>query len=324
MDLTRLELTDEDDTCIIPSAWKRSDKNTPADNLRKWFIEDMEKYQYLNFNISMKPRNIFRVMTYNVHYWSDPFGKEVNHKDVVKLIRTYNPDVFGLQEVLIPGDRESDSYSSSGDTIKNTFAPFIRDGYNLTTCRASKVMSRGKTSFGNILGSKKAIKTSNITLPSSRNNESRCAIISEMEPFSGHKMVVCVIHLDDSDPSGETRRLQLSLALKHLEENYPDIPKMLMGDFNCLRRGDYEHYYEEDVGEWLNNNSPGGIDYDTTKMIEKNGYRDVFMGNCGYTVWSGRKVDYIFVKDFTFKIIDTHVVYSSVSDHLPLMIDFQI
>ena len=291
---------------IIPSIWGSG--RVTAEELRKSYIKDVEGV-YNNF---AKERGAIRVMTYNVHYWTDPYSKEINHAEITKMIRALDPDVIGLQEVIIPGDKETDSHSTYGWTIKNTFGPLERE-YNVHACRASKVMSRGKTGFGNVLATKCDGHIDTLTLPG--NGEARSAVIGKL----ALGIVVCVVHLDVGDRTGDTRRHQISTVMKYLDERYPDSPKMMIGDFNCLRHGDYT----DDDLVWINDNSPDTADYDTTKLIEKNGYRDLFAGECKYSVWTGRRVDYMFVKDFSYDIVDARVVYTPASDHLPLFVDLR-
>lgn len=296
----------------IPSAWDQD--IISSDELREKYCDDMQVFK--NVNIPEKKRNIFRILTYNIHYWTDPYGKDVRHDDITKIITRISPDVFGLQEVLIPGDGETDSYSSDNWSIKNTLKPFERAGYTIFSKKLNSAMSKRKTGFGNVLGYRQSMSTmSSITFQDPK--EKRGAVIGEFEPFPGCHLVIANTHLDVYDNTGETRRMQITTLMNHLHDYYPNTPKMIIGDFNCLRRNDYE----EDVRTWLESNSPS-IDYDTVKLIEKNGYTDLFVDkDLKYTVWSGRRVDYMFVKDFPYTVSATYALYSDASDHIPLIVD---
>lgn len=304
--------------CVAPVIWKLSSADTSVLQFRKAYIQHTNILSIHNRLIPPKPRGGVRVITYNVHFWTDPFEVEINHRDVVRMTKTLQPDIFGLQEALIPGGQERDSHSSSGWTIKNTFVPLRKMQYIVEGCRASKVASRGKTGFGNILAVSTRIPflhSESMILPGQK--EARCAVIGSVNLF-GKEVIVAVTHLDVADKSGRTRRTQMHSLLEFLDSEYVSKPKMIMGDFNCLR---YEDYTPEER-EWLDQNSRSGVDYDTIREIEDQGYRDLFAEGCiKFTAWTGRRVDYIFVKDFPFKIASTQVFYTSISDHLPLIVD---
>ena len=304
--------------CITPVVWKLSDSDTSVLKFRKSYINHVHILSIHNRLIPPKPKNGVRVVTYNVHFWTDPFELDINHKDVMTMIRYLDIDIIGLQEALIPGGNERDSHSSFGWTIKDTFGQLLRFGYTINGCRASKVASRGRTGFGNILAVSEdvpVLSSESMILPASK--EARCAVIKTVNLF-GRKTVIATVHLEVADKTGKTRRQQIHRLLEFLETEYPEAPKMVMGDFNCLR---YEDYTPRER-DWISRNSRGGIDYDTIREIEGRGYTDLFASGClKFTVWTGRRVDYVFVKDFPFKIASTQVFYTPVSDHLPLVVD---
>lgn len=280
---------------------------TSSSTLVKSFLADAKRYRKYNDLIPNKSGNIIRILTYNVHYWTDLGSKNVTAAEIMKKILMLNPNLIGLQEVLIP--KERDVYSDYGWSIRNIFRP-LKD-YTLETISVCKVCCRQDTTFGNLLGSNLPLsQVQKILFPNKY--ESRGAIMGIIQPPTGKKFLYIVTHLDVFDESGEIRREELNLLFQFIEKNYPkNIPTILTGDFNCLK---YEDYSDRD--------RPTG-DFDTIRKIEEYGFTDVFEG-LKYSVWSGRRVDYVFVKNFYREIDGTYVYYDDLSDHFALIVDILI
>lgn len=123
--------------------------------------------------------------------------------------------------------------------------------------------------------------------------------------------VICT-HLDVYDSTGLTRRLQAQSIMAFVRGKIPaEEPIILMGDFNALRRDDYN----DTERQWL-----GDVDYDTIPIFEKRGFRVSFPGLV-YSVWSARRVDYIMTRNCHQFYIKPFVHYSTESDHFALTID---
>ncbi len=176
-------------------------------------------------------------------------------------------------------------------------------------------MCKNKSKFGNLLASKlPLIQTETLYIPDKV--ERRSAIISKIVLPDQQEILLVVTHLDAYDKTGETRRKQIQMIMNKIGKC--KIPIIIMGDFNCLRRDDYI----DEEREWIGVNSPGGLDYETVDLIESRGFKDLF-GNLKYSVWSGRRVDYVFVKNFNRTIEGTYLYYDDISDHISLIVDFR-
>lgn len=278
----------------------------PSNNLswRKAFIKDSKKYRVNNNMIPKKDK--IRLFSYNVHYWTDPDSNIITHQEIMKKINYLEPDLIGLQEVLIP--ENNNSYLNDNRIIKNTLKPL--DKYKIETISVSKGCSGQETTFGNLLGSKFNIQNTHKLFFKNNKVENRGAILTIVEPIYGKSFLLIVLHLDVYDDKGDIRRKQLEELFEYIDKTYPkNIAIMMMGDFNCLKEEDYT----DDISK------PQG-DYDTIKMIEEWGLEDVF-DKLNYSVWSARRVDYIFIKNFNYEVSGTYVYYDDLSDHFALIVD---
>ena len=317
---------------ISPAIWEK--KKTSRRIFHDYFYYDMNQYQDLNYSIPKKPRgNNIRLMTFNIHFWTKPDSCESNYENILDVVGELNPDIIGMQEVLIPSPSSpnpGDISDRRGNIIKGAFNKFInlrKNGYTNYLVGASKAQCGEHTDFGNAILVKKTINknvgdVSALKLKSPE--EDRCAIFMEYV-LDKTKIIIVVLHLDVYDTTGKLRKHQVQRILNLLPSD--DTPVIIMGDFNCLREQDYDD--EKGQIEWLEDNSQGFPDFETIKIIEDAGFNDAFVQNktpINYTVWTGRRVDYVFTRNTStiLSIENTFVYYSSVSDHLPLIVDFKI
>jgi endonuclease/exonuclease/phosphatase (EEP) superfamily protein YafD len=99
---------------------------------------------------------------------------------------------------------------------------------------------------------------------------------------------------------------------------------ILCGDLNSLRRSDYNNE------EWqyiVENDKKRNIETieDVVNIIEHNKFIDSFNyieSQLKVSVWSNRRVDYIFGKNINF--LSCNVCKSHSSDHYPIYADFMI
>lgn len=135
-------------------------------------------------------------------------------------------------------------------------------------------------------------------------------------------------HLDVMDQSGQKRMAQLQLILDHIDHNIPQsIPVFLMGDFNAVNfhqivdNGQLQTILEQDITRSI-----------PTPLFELNVlYDDGFLESFDLaykkapqtTVWSMRRVDYIFLRNGDkFKLVP-QIIPWVYSDHLPILLDVE-
>ena len=135
------------------------------------------------------------------------------------------------------------------------------------------------------------------------------------------KIIAC--HLDVFDETEETRKKQILQILNEIDNSY-----LLLGDLNSLRKSDYtqEEWIEFEYNAIMRDTKANTL---VTDLIEKNNFIDCWnfinKNPPKVTVWSMRRVDYMFVgKDFMHKINNCNLLIDSTSDHFPLYMDIDI
>ena len=317
-----------------PSAWLSA--SSPQSKLVDAYISDVTGL--LSFAPPSKPKDATRVATYNVHYWTDSRGV-ASFNGIWSAITTINADVIGLQEAVIPGSGPDDpkvtykgyteptqdfgpldiakithrgASSDSGWSTKDFFTPFANYNYKwVGRCAASTTHATKGSVFGNILFVREGAEPTFRAMSLVPYKQGRCAVIMHLDKF-----IVCNLHLDVFDTSGKTRREELSQVLDYLDTK-PNVPTIIMGDFNALRRGDYT---KREI-EWLGKNNEGyPLDFSAVNDVESRGFQDAF-GNLKFSVWSARRVDYIFTRNIDPSKLKAYPYYTTASDHIPLVVD---
>lgn len=291
------------------------------------YTQDMIYYQDQNALIDtvFMYTNTFRVMTYNVHYWTSPRAEISNYSSVRKIIDELRPGLVLLQEAVAPENNKDCVSLCYGQRIDNFYKRFNDQGLCFSHfAPASSFMCGENSKYGNLT-------LSNIPLSSclsrrlSSTVENRSFGICDLF-FPGFSQPITVVntHLDVYDTTGKTRRVQIKTILRTLKElGLKDKPTLLCGDLNCLNETDYN----EEEKMWLGGNSSGEPDFSTIELLKRNDFQDVFeRKNLKFTCWTGRRVDYIFTRNFPsfISVGECYTYYSPNSDHIPLIVDFEI
>ncbi len=99
-----------------------------------------------NKKIPTKDNSIFRIMTYNVHFWENPESSAAPLQEMIDIIKTVNPDVVILQEVS-PGSAGPLKGSLAMQKLEDIGFNFN----NVATCCNTLPPRRW---FGNVIASK--------------------------------------------------------------------------------------------------------------------------------------------------------------------------
>lgn len=321
---------------VSPSIWDKF----PIDRkiLIESFEEDVENLEKLNnyivsfphsspsgMNLPLYPEqrgrtNNIRIVTFNVHYWTN-IHEDHDFFDQLKVISKIDADIVCLQEALFPrhgNTVKGFAYNKPEFTIEkfwSYFDEYLGLKYH-NYCIASFVHSEQNTAFGNIILSKIKPKN-NVYQTNTINNlgdidQGRCFSYVQYKAYDVYNT-----HLDIFDRTGNTRLEQIESILKFIQENSKNKSVVLLGDLNSL----YYNDYLPEEQEWLAKNK-GRQDDRVINAILEAGFVDVFPRN-KYSVWSGRRVDYIWVRgDLVTK--NSYAYYTNVSDHFPLIADLNI
>jgi endonuclease/exonuclease/phosphatase family metal-dependent hydrolase len=242
-----------------------------------------------------------RVMTYNIHNgFRNIEDTKSSYVGILNNIRTISPDVLCLQEVTFDEVSKIEFLSD-----------MERVGYvSYTLCKAEDLYNNGF--FGNMIFYKGVIQSdTTISLP--RDKEKQCATVAWIDDIQ-----IVNVHLDAWDYTEETHIKQIKKILGNINEKAPTI---ILGDFNTTREEDYT----KDHLIWiLKNHGFRGKPFPTKALglFKENGYTEIFDGmpKVSITNWTGKRLDYIFVKGLT--PINSFVYYEESSDHFPVIADF--
>lgn len=314
----------------VASIWQIISKGKRMSMLEKRdaYAHDCKKFKTLNKQIKDHSSayvkdfggqdKTIRFMTYNVHFWRGKENEDII-EPVLELLQKINPDVVCLQEVIWKKENK-----------KELTKKFKEIGYKYG---GDATFVAGKGALGNIVFSK-------YPLSDLSSKKYKKPIRKEYRSFTGGTVMFndepirfyCT-HLDVWDETGQARFYEMTELTDHIEEDDANEKNVIfMGDFNAVRKDDYD-YSVNGKNVWkllLADDKKRGITTSTKALdlAKELGYKDTFtiMGKRPiFTVWSGKIVDFIFVKPGGNLICkDTAVYYSSISDHLPVIADFSV
>ncbi len=285
----------------LPPACRDAGSPCPEEILLSHFYQTMRLYRELNAPIvSRNPEGTLRLASFNVFAWQ---SKVRTAESVAEAILEIDADIIGLQEAVI---------SRLPETLSNKYA-------HIVACEAPK-------DFGNMILSRYPIRSStSLSLPSPQAPRSpRCAVSALVQTPIG-PLLVANTQLDVFDESAQTRMSQLTQIGRWLNEQQKvETRQILMGDFNALRRDEISPWHRRRI-ERLDYLRGVQTKYREIPLLESYGFRDSFV-QAGLhaptsTVWSGRRVDYIFSRDFPLRQSGAYLYFTDASDHIPLVVD---
>jgi endonuclease/exonuclease/phosphatase family metal-dependent hydrolase len=261
---------------------------------------------------------LLRIATWNVHFWSDVFGKS-NFPQILGELAKMDADVLCLQEVNMGFTQWMPC------TAEQLLTCFRKIGYHYWHfCGTTHFHG---APFGNLTLSRYPMTSQSIPLARDPiHNEKRCFIQSQIYSFNTNIYLCTVLnaHLDVWDKTGKTRQQQVQTILETIDEKTPTV---LCGDFNSV----YPTDYSPDVWKW--------VQYETSSVAAQQLLRSRLTSAFDKshsdfdvlsttrppsTVWSARTVDNIFLSTKAKKCVapyTTYPVYSLCSDHIALRTD---
>ena len=314
-------------------------KQISMDTLKKQYIENITKSQYLNNTLIKNPINNIRIMTYNVHFWTN-VDEESNLQAILNDIRIINPDILCLNEVTLGKTKYNDQ------DIVELFGKLIHDGHDLllqyenydllSFCNITP--SWFNTVYGNAVFIKKKIKkliqkdfankpnipyskicgSGNRCLMGQYNHvydDLECCKKDSLNKFPNDKETRCFIKFSLPDFDIICTHLEaydVSKREKELREIDTHISRstIILGDFNMISEQDYT----QDVkNKWIDHNNYSKFKSTALgrQTIDELGWEEITgLDKINMTVWNGTRVDYIFYKNiikyptFYKKIVD--------------------
>jgi len=271
---------------------------------KKELIEIYKEYINHNSNKFDNKKGI-RVLSYNIQLFRDINNKYSLDK-IKKLIDNSNSDIVILYEAVFFKDCKT-SFEKTFLKSEYKYIKLCNDKYGI-----------------NILLSKFPIVNSKIiTLIKDPIKKMNRYAIKATININDKELKIIACHLDVFDETEETRKKQILQILNEIDNSY-----LLLGDLNSLRKSDYtqEEWIEFEYNAIMRDTKANTL---VTDLIEKNNFIDCWnfinKNPPKVTVWSMRRVDYMFVgKDFMHKINNCNLLIDSTSDHFPLYMDIDI
>lgn len=265
----------------------------------------------LNQSIPKKDPSHIRVATYNVHYWKNA-NEGLKLDEIFEVIKNIDPDIIGLQEV------------SQTPKSQQKMREFVDKKYQEPLfCKSANLFGY---EFGNSLLSKYTIASSKI-VDLKKNSEGRCAIIAIIDTPLG-KITMSTVHLDVFDESGKIREEQIDQLTSALKEAWANQEtQILVGDLNAIKKDEIEPFWFERIKRADNARNITTPSSEIPKL-EKAGFVDSFkklkVTPPVSTTWSGRRVDYIFLREPSeLSLHGCYIYLSNASDHSVVFCDFK-
>ena len=240
-----------------------------------------------------------KIMTFNIQHALDYINQKIDVDLFIEKIKYYGADVCGINEVR--GEGPLDGYTDQTNAIADGL------GFNRYFGEAIKV--DGTSPYGNALVSSYPIKSCETILipePSKeykfdKNGElvyyERRCIIKSVIDCNGKDLCVLVTHMGLSDIERKNAVSSLCEIIDKI-----NIPLVLMGDFNTTPNDAvlaplYDRLTDANVKSV--NSSVPTYPSDSPEI----------------------KIDYIFYKDIN--CVSSHTVEEVISDHYPIIADFE-
>jgi endonuclease/exonuclease/phosphatase family metal-dependent hydrolase len=250
----------------------------------------------------LEKQGSLRIMTYNVHGFRDQMhGKK--YIEIIDTIGAIDPDVLVIEGVFVYKPNEA----CTADELASVLKRFRLRYSGFSTTGINAVFSKQPFTAVELDLQRDPVKR----LP-------RNALVCR---FKKQNLVVVGTHFDVFDESGSHRKKQIAMILDHLKEKHSDERCIVTGDFNSLKRSDYTDEEWKNIEE-LDRARRVTTGTDAVPLIEKEDFVDSF-DSCNesikVSVWSGRRVDYIFGKNIEF--VQSSEYRTTYSDHYPIYAD---
>ena len=293
------------------------------EDLKNSYLDFIESKRY---NIKSKLQNDIRIATFNVHYWTDVWENN-KYKKLLEDIKYINADFIILQEVILGSNYKVNNGRVNTEKL---VATLDKMGYYVYFCNTLPNWNTGI--YGNMFCVKhEYVEKINITSHTFKKpgktykvrdnmmggNETRCFLQIEIG-----NLVIIGTHLDVGSES--VRKSQINTILSRL--NSPELKNkksIIMGDFNTTILENYkEKQKRKNIMEYVFRNSNYLAKNNVISLIKKHKFKSATkLLNIDLTVWSNIQCDYIFTRKINN--IKPQILYTSNSDHLPLIIDIK-
>ena len=247
---------------------------------------DYAHTQNLNKNKVNNQSLKIKVMSYNLH-----FGELASLEELANHIKAFKPDFVALQEVDCNTHRKRAPHQHNKNFI-NELA-YLTGMFGLY----GKTIDYSDGYYGiGILSRYPYISVQKTLLPHIEKNFEQRIILEGVFDVEGDTLIFASTHLDAQ--SEETRILQAQSISEHFAKT--KYPTLIGGDFNATPTSE------------------------VIKQMRKNWFYDPSEEPTIPSQNPTRRIDFIFAKPIKgWKVIRSQSVYSSLSDHLPIITELE-
>lgn len=238
--------------------------------------------------------NRLHVMTWNLHHAEGVDGR-VDLERIAGVIREQKPDLVALQEVD-KGVARTDRIDTPAELARLT---------GMTALFHNNFPYQGGEYGNAILSRFPVLSQTNTLLKMLRSGEQRGVLQAVVQPPGKRSLLFASTHIDYRRDDAE--RLANVAEFKALPDRYPGLPFLICGDFNDF---------------------PGSRVHTEMKEDFVDCWEPVGKGD-GFTFASDRprsRIDYIWVGrgENTLRPLRAWIPRTEASDHLPLLIEFEL
>ena len=240
-----------------------------------------------------------RVFVYNIHHAEGVDG-EVDIERIADVIRQKDPHLVALNEVDVNIER-----SGNVDIME-----ILSESLEMEPMFGKNLNHEGGEYGNGILTNLLLFSSENLHLERAEEGEQRGLLQTEVE-FNGVRIAFMTTHLDHQSDSNRQLAVQ---QISEFKENHPDMPIIIVGDFNATPDNDI-------IGQM--------------NVHFNDAWVEVGEGQ-GYTIpvpksATNRRIDYIFYSNIMvedggpiLRPIHMEVINSIASDHLPVYGVFEV
>lgn len=266
---------------------------------------------------------LFRVASYNVHYWAGPSttNEQPYFTEVLQVLKEINADVVILEEVVW----NTPQYSKEKLNTASFLEKFEALGYKYHQFVQTINFYGGP--FGNAILSKYPINA--ISKKFTNGGKEPRAYINATVTLPNNKTIsVYGTHLDVFDETGDIRSGQIDELLNTIRENDKNENILIAADFNEARKQDYnEETWNLIVKDRASLKWPTSTK--VSKALKANNFTDCFergrFVGPQFTVWTGTAVDFIYLnKSWKLPLAGCYTYFDASSDHIPVIMDIKI
>lgn len=246
--------------------------------------------------IPANAQDTLTVMTYNIYHGEQAYQEgRSNLQDIASVINKVDPDLVALQEVdSLTGRSAALNNGTPINQIKQLGVLTGMHGY------FGKAIDFDSGGYGEGLLSKKKVESKKIMLPIPKGGERRALLMVEY-PLNGKKKLIFggthLCHQYEQNRVAQVNAINDHFSIK-------DQPAIIAGDFNFI---------------------PGGNPY---QIIKKYWFDAAKLANSMGPTYSyqepTKRIDYIFLSQKDWKILEMEVLQEPYSDHLPIVLNILV